>query len=171
MSEGLHFVKQNGILYTISMSTELEQKNPGASYLYAAWIITIVSLLTSLYFSEIRHFPPCVLCWYQRIAMYQLVIILPVGIISRDRLLYRYALPLSLIGLGISLYHNLLYYKILPESAAPCIAGISCTTKYIEWFGFITIPLLSLVAFLTISVLLLLFKYNAQIKSRLKNYL
>lgn len=90
--------------------------------------------------------------------MYPLAVILAVGILNRDRLVYRYSLPLSLTGLGIAIYHNLLYYKILPEAAAPCIAGVSCTTKYIEWFGFVTIPLLAGLGFLGITILLLLFR-------------
>lgn len=115
--------------------------------LYIAFIQALVATLASLYFSEIAHFPPCVLCWYQRICLYPLVVILAVGIIKRDKILPFYVLPLGLIGFGIALFHNLLYYQILPESAAPCIQGISCTTKFIEWYGFITIPFLSLTAF------------------------
>lgn len=127
-------------------------------YLMLAWVGSIVSMLGSLYFSEIAHYPPCVFCWYQRIAMYPLTVILAVGIINRDKLIHRYVLPLSITGLAIAIYHNLLYYKILPESAAPCLAGVSCTTKFIEWFGFITIPLLSGLSFLAITILLLLFR-------------
>lgn len=120
--------------------------------LYIAWIQALVAMLGSLFFSEIMHFPPCVLCWYQRIAMYPLVAILAGGILRKDKAIYLYVLPLSLIGLGISIYHNLLYYKILPESIAPCVNGVSCTTKFIEWFGFITIPFLSFVAFSIITI-------------------
>jgi disulfide bond formation protein DsbB len=75
----------------------------------------------------------------------------------RETRIRLYVLPFSLIGLAISAYHNLLYYGILPESIAPCTAGVSCTTRQIEWLGFITIPLLALVAFSVISVCLLLF--------------
>jgi disulfide bond formation protein DsbB len=93
--------------------------------------------------------------------MYPLVAILAVGIINKDRRIYRYGLPFSLAGLGIAIYHNLLYYKILPEAAAPCIAGVSCTTKFIEWFGFLTIPLLAGLGFLGVTVLLLMFRARA----------
>lgn len=140
------------------METQSEQKPWPLGYLVLAWTGSIVGMLGSLYFSEIAHYPPCVLCWYQRIVMYPLVVILAVGIVNRDRLVYRYALPLSLTGLGIALYHNLLYYNILPEAAAPCVAGVSCTTKFIEWFGFLTIPLLAGLGFLGITILLLLFR-------------
>lgn len=123
------------------------------------WIISITATLSSLYFSEIAHFPPCVLCWYQRIVMYPLVLILLVGLYTKDRHLPALILPFALIGTAIALFHNLLYYQVLPEAAAPCLLGISCTTKFIEWFGFVTIPFLSLSAFLLIDLgLFLIFK-------------
>jgi disulfide bond formation protein DsbB len=84
--------------------------------------------------------------------MYPLVVILAIGIYLKDKKLPYYVLPLSTIGLIIAIYHNLLYYNILPESATPCLIGVSCTTKYIELFGFITIPFLSLIAFLIITI-------------------
>ena len=118
-----------------------------------AWSIALVATLGSLMFSEVLGYPPCILCWYQRICMYPLVIIFGVGIMTKDRFTSWYALPLVLIGLLISIYHNLLYYNILPEAAAPCRAGVSCTTKFIEWFGFVTIPFLSMMAFAIIAAL------------------
>lgn len=124
--------------------------------LYLIWIIALVSTLTSLYFSEIAHFPPCILCWYQRIFMFPLAILLPLFISKNSKDAGFYLLPISIIGLLISAYHNLLYYGLIPESIAPCINGISCTTRQLEWFGFITIPLLSLTAFTLITILLLL---------------
>ena len=81
--------------------------------LYPAWIIALVATVGSLFFSEVMQLPPCVLCWYQRIAMYPLVIIIGIGIITRDgSRMKNYALPLCLIGLAISIYHNLLYYGL-----------------------------------------------------------
>lgn len=124
--------------------------------LYLIWVMALLATVGSLYFQYARGFPPCVLCWYQRIAMYPLVVIMPIGIIMKDRLASLYALVLSGIGLVIAVYHNLLYYKILPESAAPCISGFSCTTKFIEWLGFITIPLLSLMALAFIFIISLI---------------
>ncbi len=121
-------------------------------------VIALTSTLGSLYFSEILKLPPCLLCWYQRIFMYPLVVIFAVGIWKKDKNITYFALPLSIIGLIIAAYHNLLYYKIIPESLAPCTLGISCTTKQIEWIGFITIPFLSLLAFIAITLLVLLFK-------------
>lgn len=117
-----------------------------------------IATVGSLIFSEVLKFPPCVLCWYQRIFMYPLVAILAIGIWKKDKNLPFYVLPLSVIGTIIAVYHNLLYYNILPESAAPCILGVSCTTKQIELLGFITIPLMSLASFLVITVLMLLLR-------------
>lgn len=126
--------------------------------LYIAWSCSLLATLGSLYFSEIQNFPPCILCWYQRIAMFPLLIILTVGILIKDVKVHLYILPLSIIGFIISIYHNLLYYKIIPENISPCIQGVSCTTKYIEWFGFITIPLLSLLSFAIIIFCMMIFR-------------
>jgi disulfide bond formation protein DsbB len=90
--------------------------------------------------------------------MYPLVFIIALGIIDKDERMPRYALPLSITGTLIAIYHNLLYYNILPESVAPCTAGISCTVRQIEWFGFVTIPFLSLMSFVVITVGLLAYK-------------
>jgi len=123
---------------------------------YLAWVIALLATVGSLFFSEVMGLPPCMLCWYQRIAMYPLVIIIGIGIITRDGRMKYYALPLTLIGLTISIYHNLLYYGIFPESIAPCAQGISCTSRQIEWLGFITIPLMALAAFIALTLCLLL---------------
>lgn len=122
---------------------------------YLAWLVALAATLGSLYFQYVLNFPPCVLCWFQRIAIYPLVLIIPVGIVRKDSSLPLYVLPLSIVGACVAVYHNLLYYNIIPESLAPCVQGISCTTKLIEWFGFITIPLLSLIAFIVVIFLML----------------
>ena len=116
-------------------------------FLLFAWIVSMVATMGSLFFSEVMKYPPCVLCWYQRIAMYPMIWILLVGLFSINKLIYKISLPICFVGWVIASYHNLLYYKILPESAAPCAQGISCTAVQVKWLGFITIPLLSLVAF------------------------
>ncbi len=125
---------------------------------YSAWIIALVATVGSLFFSEIMELPPCVLCWYQRIAMYPLVLIIGTGIVLRDVRLKIYALPICLIGLIISVYHNLLYYGLIPESITPCTEGISCTSRQIEWLGFITIPLMALAAFVGIAICLIIYR-------------
>lgn len=123
-----------------------------------ALLTATFATLGSLFFSEILKLPPCVLCWYQRICMYPLVLILAVCIWKKDKNLPLLVLPLSIIGTVVAIYHNLLYYKIIPESLTPCTLGISCTSRLIEWFGFITIPFLSLMAFVVIDILMLFYK-------------
>ena len=124
--------------------------------LYGAFAVALTAMLGSLYFSEIANFPPCVLCWYQRIGLYPIVAIIGFAIYRKSKEILLPAFLLAGIAWVIGLYHNLLYYEILPEAAAPCVAGISCTTKYIEWFGFVTIPLLSFVAMTMILVALII---------------
>lgn len=119
-----------------------------------ALIQALVATLGSLFFSEVLKYPPCVLCWYQRICMYPLVVMLFIGLMLHDKKISVYALPFSVVGLFIAFYHNLRYYNILPESVQFCQAGVSCTTRYITWFGFLSIPLLSLLAFIIISICL-----------------
>lgn len=122
---------------------------------FSSFVVSLIATLGSLFFSEVLLYPPCLLCWYQRICMYPLPILFAVSFMSEDSAVFKYTSPLVIIGLVIAIYHNLLYYHILPESVAPCTQGISCTTVQINWLGFITIPLLSLVAFLiliTISI-------------------
>jgi len=122
--------------------------------IFASWAISMVATLGSLFFSEVMLLPPCVLCWYQRICMYPLTLVLLIGFIFSEKNVVKYAAPLAIIGWFIAFYHNLLYYKWLPESAAPCKQGISCTSVQIEWLGFITIPFLSFISFTIILGLL-----------------
>lgn len=124
--------------------------------LYIAWVQSLVATLGSLYFSEVAHFAPCVLCWYQRIGMYPLVLLLTVGIVRKDKNVVWYALPVAIAGFLVSVYHNLMYYGFISEAMAPCTIGASCNAKYINWLGFITIPLLSLTAFVVIITCLVL---------------
>lgn len=120
--------------------------------LLAAWVAT----LGSLYFSEVAGYVPCVLCWYQRILMYPLTLILAVGLMRQDAHLPLLVLPFSAPGLCVSLYHYLLEKTDLFSSEATCKAGVSCTVAWINWFGFITIPFLALVGFVMITVMTLI---------------
>lgn len=104
--------------------------------------------------------PPCVLCWYQRIFIFPLVLLLPVGLFPFDSKIVRYALPLSAVGWSIALFHVLLTYGLIPESIRPCTQGVPCALNQIEWFGFVSIPLLSLVAFSVINALLVVTHYK-----------
>lgn len=126
-------------------------------WLYGAWLVALMATIGSLYFSEVRMFVPCALCWWQRIFMYPLVAILGVATLRQDFGVWRYALPLSLIGLGTAGYHVLL--QKVPGLAPPasCAVGVPCSLQYINWFGFVTIPTLALVAFTLISAIMLRF--------------
>lgn len=126
--------------------------------LYIAWIQALIGTMASLYYSEILKLAPCILCWYQRIFLYPMVIILAVGISRKDKNVPHYVLPMSIAGTIIAFYHYLLQLGIIPESLAPCAAGISCTTKTIEYLGFVTIPFLSFVAFVIITACMVIAK-------------
>jgi disulfide bond formation protein DsbB len=122
---------------------------------FSAWLIAAMATLGALFMSEVMGFAPCVLCWYQRIFMFPLVFVLAAGLFPLDPKVLRYALPLAIGGLLVAGFHVLLTVGIIPETLAPCRQGIPCKTIQVEWFGFVTIPLLSFLAFLTINVLLL----------------
>ncbi len=126
------------------------------SLIFVAWLIASVSTLGALFFGEVMQLPPCVLCWYQRIFMFPLTLILPIGLFPFDGKVVRYALPLAVFGGLIALFHLLLTAGVIPEAIKPCTQGVPCSETVIEWFGFVTIPLLSFMAFLIIISLLVL---------------
>ncbi len=130
----------------------------GTNIVFLCFMIASIATLGSLFFSEVMGFVPCSMCWYQRIFMYPLVLIFLVNLLYPDEKLFKYSIPVVITGLVLSIYHNLLMFGIIPESAVPCASGIPCSTEYISWFGFITIPFLSLVAYLMLFILLFLGK-------------
>lgn len=123
--------------------------------LLLCWLIALISTLGSLFFSEIMGFEPCVLCWYQRIAMYPLVLILAIGLYTQDQHSVKYALPIACAGWLVALYHWLLYAGFIPKGMQPCGKGSPCADVQLELAGFVTIPLLSLLAFSFIVLLLI----------------
>ena len=123
--------------------------------IFSAWLIAAVSTLGSLFFSEVMELIPCELCWYQRIFLFPLAIILLTGLFPLDKKVVNYALPLAIIGLLFTVYHSLLFFGVIPENLQPCSQGVSCTDDNMELFGFLPIPLLALIAFLMIIILLL----------------
>ncbi len=126
--------------------------------LFGAFIVAYVALLGSLYFSEIRHFTPCLLCWYQRILMYPLVPVIAYAIIGRIPRLGYLVLATSVIGQGVSMYHYLIQKTTWLTSATVCgTTGVSCALTYIDWFGVITIPMLAMLAFMLISLCMVLY--------------
>jgi len=120
-------------------------------------VIALAGFLGSLYFSEILHLIPCVFCWYQRILLYPLVPIFAVGVATKDRGVWRYALPLAIISVGVGIYQLLLVYGVI-AAANSCTVGISCAAITWSLFGFITIPLLALLEAITILILLLIYR-------------
>ncbi|MBK8150243.1 MAG: disulfide bond formation protein B [Acidobacteria bacterium] len=125
---------------------------------YLAWAAALAGLVGSLFLSEVMQFPPCTLCWYQRVAMYPLVVIIGAGIVMRDPRMKTYALSLIVCGLAVAIYHNLLYYGFIPETLTPCSEGVSCSSRQLELFGFVTIPLMSLGSFVFLGLMMFLYK-------------
>jgi disulfide bond formation protein DsbB len=121
--------------------------------LWLAWAVALVATLGSLWFSEYADFLPCRLCWFQRIFMYPLVIVLLVGALLKDRRAVWYALPFPVIGLLFSAYH--VYVEVNPEAeSAACRVGVPCSVRWIDEFGYITIPVLAGTAFALIALIL-----------------
>jgi len=125
------------------------------SSLYIALLAAWIAMLGSLYFSEVAHYVPCTLCWYQRILMYPLALILAIGLLRRDENTPFLVLPFSVLGIGVSTYHVLLEKTDWFSGAATCQVGVPCTVIWINWFGFLTIPFLALIAFLIITVMMI----------------
>ncbi|WP_201715537.1 disulfide oxidoreductase [Rossellomorea arthrocnemi] len=125
-------------------------------FLYGAWVVSIIATLGSLYFSEIRGFIPCELCWFQRIFMYPLTLILGVATFQNDSGLRKIILPMSIVGGTISILHYLEQKIEGFGGIKPCASGVPCNAEYINWLGFITIPFLALTAFVFITIFTLL---------------
>jgi hypothetical protein len=124
----------------------------GGLALPLAFLVAAVATLGSLYYSEVAHFTPCRFCWYQRIAMYPLAVILGIATWARDLPVRRYVIPLALIGLALSVYHVQL--QLFPDQASACDVEAPCTTKEVEEFGFVTIPFMAGCGFVAIAALL-----------------
>ena len=121
---------------------------------FACWVVAAAATLGALFLSEVMQIPPCVLCWYQRIFMFPLALILPMGLFPFDPRVVRYALPLAIGGWLVAFFHVLVVAGVIPESLQPCTQGVPCAEIQIQWLGFLTIPLLSLAAFTVILALL-----------------
>lgn len=134
------------------MSTDDLNDRLNRSALYIALLVAWVAMLGSLYFSEVKGYVPCPLCWYQRILMYPLAGLIAFGLLRFDNNLPYLVLPFSLIGMGFSTYHYLLEKTDLFTESAACMRGVPCTTAWINWFGFVTIPFLALSGFFLITI-------------------
>ena len=124
----------------------------GVKAIWFAWLVALVATVGSLVYSEVIHFEPCRLCWFQRIAMYPMAVVLLVGAIRREFQVKYYALPLALVGLGISIYHYLM--QVFPSLEGGSCGVVSCSARYVDIFGFISIPFMAGAGFIVIAVLL-----------------
>ena len=122
--------------------------------LYLAWVVSIVAVAGSLYLSEVLKYEPCKLCWFQRIFMYPQIVLLGIATYRNDKRIIPYVLPLSIIGGSISIYHYAEQKIPALSKVLPCTIGVPCNKDYLNFFGFITIPLLALIAFTLITILL-----------------
>lgn len=139
----------NGARLTLSV--------PAFRLLAAAWIVALVATLAALFIGEVMGKAPCTLCWYQRIAMFPLALILGVAALDGDRTGVRYGLPLALAGLAFAAWHSLLFAGVIPEAIKPCTRdGPSCSGPDMTLFGWLPIPYLALAAFAMIAALLTL---------------
>lgn len=142
------------------------ENNEGAQsqlslWLFTAWLVSLAATLGALFIGEVLGQTPCVLCWYQRIAMFPLSWILGVACLTNDQRVGRYALPIALVGAIIALWHSLLYAGIVKEALVPCERnGPSCTDSAMLTFGGFPIPYLSLVCFIAIILFTLISRYN-----------
>jgi len=159
----LTFVAAAGAIGMVVLRVASAVGSEGARQLGAAisdagvWLASIVAItatLGSLYFSEVAGFVPCRLCWFQRIAMYPLAVVLVVGAIRRDASVRWYAGPLAAIGALIAGYHTLIEWRPELDTGTCDLSGPSCTAVWFREFGFVSLALMSLVAFLTILALL-----------------
>lgn len=125
-----------------------------------AFLVALVSTCGSLFYSQIAGFPPCDLCWFQRIFIYPQVVLLGLALIKKDSHIVDYALALLGVGTLISLYHNYIYYFNNGLNAYCQVASgsVSCIKRYVFEFGYITIPVMALTAFLLMGLLLLMYR-------------
>ncbi|MDA0337801.1 MAG: disulfide bond formation protein B [bacterium] len=148
----------SGSLDTVAEPSSAGDLDPDWVLIFCGWLLATGSTLGSLFFSNVMDYPPCILCWYQRICLFPLVIILGRALFPLDRAVVRYALPLAVVGWLLAAYHNLLYSGIVPAGLQPCAQGVSCTEPYLLLFGFISIPLLALLSFTALTGILFVLK-------------
>jgi disulfide bond formation protein DsbB len=128
----------------------------GRASLGLAWLVATVATLGSLYYSEIAGFTPCQLCWYQRICMYPLAVILGIAALRRDRSVRFYVLPIALVGAGIAAYHAWIQAFPPQDGTMFCTADVPCTDRFVWEFGFVSLPFMALSGFSFIVTMMLL---------------
>jgi disulfide bond formation protein DsbB len=116
-----------------------------------AFLVAATATAGSLYYSEVAHYTPCELCWYQRIAMYPLSLMLLIAAVRRDVGVSRYVVPQAVAGAAIAIYHYQL--QLFPDQGSTCDSANPCTFQWVDEFGFVSIPFMSLAGFLAIIAL------------------
>lgn len=127
----------------------------GDSSLWLAFLVAGTSMAGSLYFSESQEFIPCKLCWFQRIAMFSLALVLLVGALRRDRDVRWYAVPLAAVGIVISIYHYVIEWHPQLETGS-CDPTAPCSVPYFREFGFVSLSFMAMCGFAAVLALLLL---------------
>jgi disulfide bond formation protein DsbB len=122
--------------------------------LWAAFVVAAIATGGSLFFSEIAGYIPCELCWYQRICMYPLSLLTLFAAAHADHRVVRYLIPFPIVGAGVSVYHLLIENQVVSEPSACQLGGAGCAVKWINEFGYVTIPTLALTGFLLLIGLL-----------------
>ena len=125
--------------------------------LLRAWLVSIVATGSAVFIGEVMGMTPCVLCWYQRIAMFPIALVLGMSLYSEDRRGAVYALPMALIGLVIAGYHSLLVAGLVPQTWTPCSAEASCANQKLNVFWGLDLPWLSLASFAAIAAFLFVY--------------
>ena len=123
---------------------------------FAGWLLALVATAGAVFIGEVMGMMPCVLCWYQRIAMFPMVLFLGIALLQQQRAFILPCLLLSLMGWAVASYHTALYWGWIDPTLAPCGDGPSCTKQVLQIFGSVDLPMMSWLAFMAISFLLFL---------------
>jgi len=143
------------MVITSNDSGKSSASQAGWTLLFGAWAIALAASLGALFIGEVLGQEPCNLCWYQRIAMFPLALMLGLACLYNDFSIRRYALPLAIAGGAVALWHTLLYVGLISEAIVPCsVTGPSCTDANMTIFGAIPLPMISLASFIVIALLL-----------------
>ena len=142
-------------------TTQIDVKDGATLALLAAWVLALFASLAVLFIGEVMGQAPCVLCWYQRIAMFPLALVLGIAAWRGDLGVWRYGLPIAVAGVLLAGFHTLLYYGVIPESITACGAGPSCTDAEMTVLC-LALPVLSLAAFIGLAALLLQVRKGAR---------
>jgi disulfide bond formation protein DsbB len=128
------------------------------TWLYLGFTIALLATVGSLFLSEVLKWTPCVLCWYQRTMLYPLVVVFGAAIIKEISNFEYIVWPLTIIGMLVAIFHNLLQFGVISEDLGPCVDGVSCITNYYLGFQFLTVPLLSLITFVVIAIIMIVYR-------------